>query len=210
MENPVTEAAMSISHYELPTNDAPIDFDGYLAGRLDNGGGERLRWAVLELYQWQPRDGGPMGYILYTIGHSLVYHALDSECGRGVVTTVGDIGEVTPEDYALLEPCPECDPPDLDDMNKSDQVEMEETWYKWSQCRDAEELLLALRKEPKCRNCLHRPHDGRRCTAMLACGCEHYDEAPRPVSSPGTRLLAQVKGSLPDVMAAMREKKIRL
>lgn len=211
MENPVTEAAMSpLQHFELPTLDIPIDFDGWLVGRLDNGGGDRLRWAVLELYRWQPLDGGPLGYILYTIGHSLVYHALDSGCGRGVVTAVGNIGEATPEPYAELEPCPDCAPGELDDMDAADQVEMERIWYKWTGCADAEELLLALRKEPKCKNCFHRPHDGRRCVQLAGCRCEKFEEALRPVSSPGVRLLAQVKGQLPDVMEAMQNKKIRL
>jgi hypothetical protein len=213
MENPVTEAAMDpLQHIELPTLDAPLDFYGWLVGTLDNGGGDRLRWAVLELYRWQPRDGGPMGYILYTIGHSVVYHVLDSECGRGVATTVGALYDiapdrVTPEDYAVLEPCPDCEPEELDDLDAGDQVEMEKVWYKWQQCADADELLLALRKEARCKNCFHRPHVLHHCPT---CRCEVYEEAPRPISSPGVRLLAQVKGQLPDVAEAMSGKKIRL
>lgn len=217
MENPVTEAAMSpLQNFVLPTLDVPIDFDGWLAGRLDNGGGDRLRWAVLELYRWQPADGGPLGYILYTIGHSLVYHTLDSGCGKGVITAVRDIRDVTPEPYDELTACPDCLPYDLDDYDGGDQVEMERVWYKHAECRAtakttaAEELLLALRKEPKCKNCFHRPHEGRRCVQMSACQCAEFEEASRPVSSPGVRLLAQVKGQLPDVMEAMQGKKTRL
>ena len=207
----MTEAAMDpLQHFELPTLDIPIDFDGWLVGRLDNGGGDRLRWAVLELYRWQPRDGGSLGYILYTIGHSVVYHTLDSGCGRGVVTEVGSIEDVTPEPYDELTACPDCEPPDLDEMELAEQVEMEKVWYKWQKCADAEELLLALRKEARCQHCFHRPHQERRCSQLAACHCEKYEEAPRPISSPGVRLLAQVKGQLPDVMEAMSGKKIRL
>lgn len=210
MENPVTEAVMNsaLHHYELPTNDMPIEFDGWFIDSLDNGGKDRIRWAVLELYGWQPRDGGPLGYILYTIGHSLVYHSLDAECNKGVVTTVGNIGDVTPEPFGELEPCPDCEPPDLEDLTDDDQVEMEETWYKWAQCRNAEELLLALRKEARCRNCFHRPHEGHPCGTCRA--CLQYEEAPRPLSIPGQRLLAQVKGREPEIARAMREKKTRL
>lgn len=220
-ENLVTEPAMSdaLQHFELPTNDVPIDFDGWFVDSLDNGGGDRLRWAVLELYGWQPRDGGASGYILYTIGHSVVYHDEGSECGRGVLIPVGAVSEVTDEDLDILVPCPECDPPEMRDLQDDDLVEMEKTWYKWTQCQGtaqttaADELLLALRKEPKCRTCFHRPHEARRCTAILSCRCEQYREAPRPISAPGMRLLAQVKGRLPDVaqaMQAMNQKKIEL
>lgn len=196
-----------LRHYELPTNDVPIDFDGYFVGSLDNGGKDRTRWAVIELYRWQPRDGGPLGYILYTIGHSLIYHCLDSECNKGVATTIAGIEEVTPEDFGDLEPCPECEPPDLQDLADDDQVEMEETWYKWVQCRTAEDLLLAGRKEARCKNCFHRPHGEHACAT---CRCDIYEEAPRPLSIPMQRLLAQVKGREPEIANAMREKKIRL
>lgn len=210
MENPVTEAAASsaLHNYELPTNDIPIDFDGWFIDSLDNGGKDRIRWAVLELYRWQPKDGGPLGYILYTIGHSLVYHDQESECGKGVRTTVGSLAAVTDEDARDLEPCPDCSPPLLEDLGADDEIEMEETWYKWSQARNADELLLALRKEARCRNCFHRPHDGHLCGTCRS--CTDYSEAPRPLSIPGQRLLAQVKSREPEIARALKEKKTRL
>lgn len=205
---PVTETAMDppLQHFELPTRDLPIDFDGWLVDELDNGGGSRPRWAVLQLYRWQPRDGGPLGYILYTIGHSVVYHEPDSACGRGVITTVGNILDVTPESYEDLMPCPDCRPQDLADLDDDDEVEMEQIWYKWQKCATDDELLLALRKEPRC-TCFHRPHAGHHCTQ---CECETYEEAPRPISSPGARLLALVRPQLPSLIKAMNEKKVRL
>ena len=71
-----------ITAFELPTNDAPISFEGWFIGSLDNGGGERLRWAELHLYRWLPEAGGEAGFILYTIGHTLVYHFFNGECGE--------------------------------------------------------------------------------------------------------------------------------
>lgn len=205
----MTELAVNdpMDHFVLPTDDLPIKFDGWLVGELDNGGGDRLRWAVLQLYRWYPVDGGDPGYILYTIGHSVIYHAPNSPCGRGVVTEVGSIEDITPEAYEDLEPCPECRPADLDDYAPSDLVEMEKVKYKHAECRSDEELLMALRREPRCGNCLDRPHEGRRCAT---CGCEDYAEAPRPISSPGNRLLAQVKHKLPSLAAVMKQKTVRL
>ena len=79
------------------------------------------------------------------------------------------------------------------------------------QCRSAGELLTAGRKEAKCRNCFHRPHgipgSGEKCRG---CGCDDYAEAPRPLSIPMQRLLAQVKGKEPEIAMAMREKKTQL
>lgn len=211
MEKPVTEAAVEMTqNFVLPTRDRPIDFDGWLVDELDNGGGDRLRWAVLQLYRWQPRDGGALGYILYTIGHSVVYHDLDSPCGKGVVTTVAGIENATPEPYEHLEACPECRPAELDDLDPEEQVEMEEVWYKWVQCRTDEELLLALRKEARCKKCFHRPHPEHRCSQLSSCSCEDYEEAPRPISSPGSRLLHLVRPKLPNLIDTMNEQKVRL
>lgn len=209
MEKPVTEAAMESSTQEfvLPTNDIPIDFLGRLVGELDNGGGDRPRWAVLQLYRWQPRDGGPLGYVLYTIGHSVVYHEPDSACGKGVAVKVGSIETITSEPFEDLMACPECSPEDLADLDDDDKVEMERTWYKWVKCATDDELLLALRKEARCRKCFHRPHAGYHCAT---CRCEEYEEAPRPISSPGARLLALVRPQLPSLIEAMNEKKVRL
>lgn len=209
MEKPVTEAAMEppLQEFELPTNDIPLNFYGWLVGELDNGGGDRLRWAVLQLYRWQPRDGGPLGYVLYTIGHSVVYHEPDSACGKGVAVTVGNIESITSEPFEDLMACPECGPEDLADLDDDDEVEMERTWYKWVKCADDDDLLLALRKEPKCKRCFHRPHAGHVCAT---CRCETYEEAERPISSPGARLLALVRPQLPSLIEAMNEKKVRL
>ena len=200
-----------ITAFELPTNDAPISFEGWFIGSLDNGGGERLRWAELHLYRWLPEAGGEAGFILYTIGHTLVYHYFNGECGKGEAYPVSDF----PEQYALgriedpdeLEPCDKCRPDDWRTAPPEQEFEVEVTWYKWTACKNAEELLLAGRKEARCRNCLCRPHENRTCST---CTCTDYAESPRPLSIPMQRLLAKVRGTDPDIARAMREKKIRL
>jgi len=206
-ETLVTEAAFTSTavRYVLPTNDAPIEFDGEFIDSIDNGGGERLRWAELRLYWWYPADR-PVGYILYTIGHTLVYHALDSECNKGVVTRVENFEDVTDEDPADLTACTECNPPDWRDLPDGEELELEVTWYRWVSCHDADELLLNLRKEPRCKYCAHRPHDRRRCY----CSCETYEEGDRPLSIPGYRLLTQVKSRDAAIAAAMSRKRTRL
>lgn len=195
--------------YELPTNDSPLVFDGYFMDDLDNGGGDRPRWAVLYLYRWLQQDTGNLGYILYTIGHSLIYHANNGECGKGEAHAAREFenlhAEGRIEDPEELEPCEKCQPADwFADLDAEFEVEV--TWYKYALCRDADELLLAGRKEAQCRNCWCKPHKGKRCAA---CACEEYQEAPRPLSIPMQRLLAKVRTDA-DIAAAIRKNKIRV
>ena len=210
----MTDVAYSqpeLASFELPTNDAPISFEGWFIDSLDNGGTDRLRWAELHLYKWLPKDSDQLGFILYTIGHSLVYHVFNGECGKGEAYPVADFWTLydqgTIEDPGDLEPCDKCHPPDWHGAPQDRKYEIEVTWYKWTACRDAGELLLAGRKEARCRNCLCRPHESRQC---VTCTCEEYSESPRPLSIPMQRLLAKVRGLDADIMKAMREKKVRL
>lgn len=212
----MTEVAYSQAEFEtfvLPTNDSPITFDGHFKADLDNGGGDRPRWAVLYLYDWLQQDG-KLGYILYTIGHSLIYHVNNGECGKGETHFAREFealhaeGRIEhPED---LEPCERCRPDDwFADLDAEFEVEV--TWYKWAACENADKLLLAGRKEATCKNCrlgcssLSKPHRSK-CTG---CSCEEYEEAFRPLSIPMQRLLAKVRGD-PDIAAAIRKNKIRL
>ena len=210
----MTDVAISQPEFEvieLLTNDAPVVFDGYFIDDLDNGGGDRPRWAVLYLYRWLQKDTGNLGYILYTVGHSLIYHFLNGECGKGEAHPVSEFpalhedGRI--EDPRDLEPCEKCRPADWMIVPEDQQFEVEVVWYKWSACRTAEELLLAGRKEARCRNCLCRPHRSE-CTV---CGCSEYAEAPRSLSIPMQRLLAKAGPARDaDIARAMREQKIRL
>jgi hypothetical protein len=211
----VTDVAYSqpgITHFELPTRDAPILFDGWFIDSYDNGGGDRIRWADLHLYRWLPKDSDQLGYIIYTIGHSLVYHQFNGECGRGEAHAVSEFGELYEEgsidDPEDLEPCDRCHPGDWRDAPDNQEFEVEVTWYKWTTCKDPDEVLLAGRKAARCRNCLCGPHE-KRC---YTCSCTEYAEAPRPLTIPMQRLLARVRAqnSDPDLARAMREQRIRL
>ena len=209
----MTDVAFSAPQYsaiELPTNDVPISFDGYFMDDLDNGG-DRSRWAVLCLYRWLPQDADQPGYILYTIGHSVIYHVSNGECGKGEAHAVSEFPDLYAadriEDPRDLDPCEKCQPDDWRYVPPGTQFEVEVTWYKWTACRNASELLLAGRKEARCRNCLCKPHRGK----CSACSCDDYEEAPRPLSVPMQRLLAKpgIRADA-DITAALREKKIRL
>jgi hypothetical protein len=194
--------------YELPTNDSPLEFDGFFMDDLDNGGGDRPRWAVLYLYRWLPQDTGKLGYILYTIGHSLIYHTNNGTCGKGEAHAAKEFEalyeEGRIEDPEDLEPCEKCQPADwFADLNAEFEVEV--VWYKYALCRDADELLLAGRKEATCKNCWCKPHRGKCAT----CSCEEYVEAPRSLSIPMQRLMAKIRTD-PDIAAAVRKNKIRV
>ena len=209
----VAYSRQEFENFELPTNDVPIVFDGYFISDLDNNDGDRLRWAVLSLYRWYQKDTGNLGYILYTTGHSVVYHELGGRCGYGEPHSVSEFpalhaaGRI--ENPADLEPCETCRPIDPDDWSlvpPDQEFEVEITWYKWSACRDVEELLLAGRREARCRNCLCRPHRDQ----CRVCNCANYVEGPRPLSGPMQRLLGKAKYRDADISYAMRAKKIEL
>ena len=106
-----------------------------------------------------------------------------------------------PED---LDPCEKCEPADWF-ADPDAEFEVEVTWYKYALCRDADELLLAGRKEATCKNCWCKPHRGKCAT----CSCEEYIEAPRSLSIPMQRLLAKIRTD-PDIAAAIRKNKTRV
>ena len=213
-----------MTRHELPATEEVLHFWGYLIDRVDNDSGDRLRWAELRLYkildsnenhdaeltygEWQlafpdedPDDYGMYGqelWLLYTIGHSLVVHELDTTCRHhGVRSTPAEFRRHN-EDYEDLEPCTVCHP----DMTDS-SFELETTWYSWTRCQTPEKVLLSLRKEASCKHCTHKPHRDRGCW----CKCPEYAEGPRPLSVPGERLLRQASGLDPEIAAVFSKRR---
>jgi hypothetical protein len=208
-----------MEEYELQATEAVLQFWGTELGRVDNDSGDRPRWAELRLYNMidtnpshdgslsreeleasgdDPDDSGMYGkelWLLYTIGHTLYVHDPEGDCNLGVVQKVRDFSHPgINEDYEDLEACPDCNPAftsyqDMLDRDPDEEFSIETTWYSYTRCQTPEKVRLALRKEARCRNCLHKPHETWRCS----CSCDRYAEAPRPVSGPGKRLLDMVK-----------------
>lgn len=198
-----------MKHYELPAGEQTLDFWGRLIYAIDNDRGDRPRWAELRLYKilaTDPDDDmhGKQMWLLYTIGHTLVYHARSSECNKGIAVAAGDFKDRA-EDWENLEPCEFCKPANWEQVDDNQQFELEVTWYSYTPCRSPQEVLDSLRREPRCKNCNHKPHDGYRCRD---CRCFDYAEGPRPLSVPGRRLIEHVRHLDEDIRMAV-DKKVR-
>lgn len=86
------------------------------------------RWTTMDLYR--TTDGR---YILYTVGHSVVYHRIDSPCNSGTYTAAAEL----PGD---AEPCPKCAPAPHPDA----PVNLENPLIKLVTCASADEVRTAL------------------------------------------------------------------
>jgi hypothetical protein len=95
-------------HHELPVGEETLEFWGRFVDDVDTDSGDRARWAELRLYKiidtnpdhddsWPHDDGfrGTFGeeiWLLYTVGHSVVYHDLFG-CNKGVAMKIADFEE---------------------------------------------------------------------------------------------------------------------
>lgn len=86
------------------------------------------RWTTMDLYR---TDDGR--YILYTVGHSVVYHLINSPCNSGTYTEADRL----PED---AEPCPRCAAP----AHPDGPVNLENPLIKLVACADADGVRTAL------------------------------------------------------------------
>jgi|SRR5882724_3071261 len=213
-----------MKYLELPTGDNPLVFWGKFLHEVDTDDGNRNRWAHLQLYKIIDTDPshddslpgedenrgmyGKQMYLLYTIGHTLVYHDKDSSCRGGVKMRVSEFARKSADfprsgDDSDLEPCEKCSPPDYRQASPDDLFRLEITWYSYTPCQSASKLIVSLYRDPRCAVCRHKPH-GHKC---WTCGCATYREAPRMLSVPGRELLEGVRDTSPDIAAAMGAKR---
>jgi hypothetical protein len=208
---------VGMKHHELPTSKGTIEFWGRLIDETDTDNGDRQRWAELRLYKIldtnpehdehafgedQDMFGKEM-WLVYTIGHTLVYHEMGSPCNRGIEASVAEFPSKTadfPEgpDDPDLEPCEECRPLDYHEADDEDLYELEVTWYRHIPCQSAEKVIRSLYREPRCEACRHKPHETRRCR----CSCTRYVESTPMLSIPGSRLISKVKSKDPEIARA--------
>jgi hypothetical protein len=197
----LNDSSAGMRHFELPAGEETLDFTGRLLAAVDNDRGDRPRWAELRLYKILDSTEGKEIWLIYTIGHTLVYHCGNSPCNRGIPVPVEEFA-ARAEDPGNAEPCEVCKPADWQDASPGTLFELEVTWYSYTPCSSAEKVLDALRREPRCKNCRHKPHETYRCW----CDCRDYAEAPRPLSVPGARLVESVKAIDPDIARAAGRK----
>lgn len=110
----------------------------------------RPRWIEIALYRdWEVShgaDGRPVvpavpvqarGYVLHRVGRSLVYHDPVYGCKTGVLTAADQLS-------ADSEPCPDCRPPDLEDLAADATVNLEEDRHAVDVCSTPEQILDLL------------------------------------------------------------------
>lgn len=215
-----------MKYHELPTGDRPVIFWGKFLEEEDTDDGKRPRWAQLKAFRIidtnpehdsllpdSDENKGMYGkemYLLYTIGHTLVYHDDDAACRGGVRMKVSEFSRKTAdfprgEDDPDLEPCDECLPRDYRLASGDDIFRLEVTWYTVIPCQNAGKLIRSLYRDPRCENCRHKPHEGRKCYQCST--CPGYREASRTLSGPGRNLLEKIRDSEPEIAKAMEEKK---
>jgi hypothetical protein len=205
--------------HELPTDAQPLVFLGRHLETEDTDDGDRPRWTELRLYRVidthpEHDDSLPPGnenrgmygkqmWLLYTIAHSLIYHAVDG-CAKGVATLISDF-PAKAEDLGGLEPCPQCLPPDWESLPGDARLRLEMPWYPYTICQSPEKVIRALQREARCEDCQEtcrrKPHRG-----VCSCGCRSYREEPRTLSGPGHNLIEKVRRIDPDIDAAAGQK----
>lgn len=216
---PGIDIPAGMRYCELPAEDETLQFWGKFLDSEDTDNGDSLRWAELRLYRIvdtnpdhdhslpahdENRDMyGKEMYLLYTIGHSLVYHDPKASCRGGKLVRAGEFRNRA-EDWGELVMCPECSPEDWEIVSPETVFRLELPWYTYIPCQSPQKVIASLHRKPRCQNCRDAPHKGERCKR---CDCTRYSEAPRVLSVPGRALLEKVAKIDPDIAAAMTTKK---
>lgn len=135
------------SRVRVRDQDGPLEFDGTMVADLSwtydmakTYG--HTRWTDLTLYR-VTQEGSQYEYVLQVVGRSLLYHSVNGLCRSGINLTVGMVYQDT-ERYEALEACKQCNPPDLDDLDLSAMVSVEEDLPTLYRCRDAAEFLAVM------------------------------------------------------------------
>jgi hypothetical protein len=201
-----------MTEHKLPADGEILHFWGKFLASEDTDSGDSLRWAELQLYRITDTNPdhddfchdleyrglyGKQMWLLYTVGHSVVYHDLDG-CAKGVKIKGSDFPGKTEEPLQDLTACSQCRPADWR-KNPGEEFRLEVTWYSYTPCPTAGKVITSLYRDPRCATCRDRPHKDSRCRR---CGCEDFVAEPRVLSVPGRRLVEKVSRVDPEIAQA--------
>ncbi len=199
------EIPEGMTYCELPSEDGTLEFWGKFIDSTDTGDGENERWAELQLWlildtdeshddSLEDENKGMYGKTLrlvYTIGHSLVWHKYPGGCNKGVRVLGKDFPSSTSEDPGALTPCFKCSPEEWEEFPET-EFRLEKPRYSYTACRTPAEAITAL---SRCANCRDKPHEGR----CYRCGCTRYEGV---LTTPGRTLITQVAERDPELARA--------
>lgn len=192
-----------MEHHQL----SEADFWGKLLAEADTDNGRNPRWAELQLYaiiDTNPAHAsyGKQMWLLYTTGHSLVYHALDG-CGLGIMAKGEEFPYLTIESVDDLVPCPDCHP---GTWEESREYSLEVARHTSIPCQSAGKVIRSLCREPRCETCKHFSHADRECGR---CGCGDYVAEMPTLSGPGRQLVEKARRVDPEIDRAATEMLVR-
>lgn len=146
MEDTATPVAPG--HVRIRNVKEILEFPGELVTDSSSDDRNQPRWTELVLYRL---TDGTRRYVLQTIGRSVVYHAVTGcvHGDRGVRVRLADLADrYLAEDCTddIPEPCPDCQPLDIEAVTASDdlEVKMEVDRYAAYVCDDVDGLLRRL------------------------------------------------------------------
>lgn len=124
--------------------DGPLEFVGEMVADLswtyeiaESYG--HSRWTDLTLYRVL-EPGSEYAYVLQVTGRSVLYHRVGGPCRNGVNLPVSVVMR-DEERYRALRACPDCTPKDLDYLEETEKVAVEEDLPTLHKCRSAADLV---------------------------------------------------------------------
>jgi len=145
----VTESNSPGTYGKIVVKDqsGPLEFVGEMVADLswtyeiaDTYG--HKRWTDLTLYRVREPDSEYM-YVLQVVGRSVLYHRTGGPCRSGINLPVSMVMR-DEERYRELKACPDCNPKDLDYLEESESVAVEEDLPTLHRCRTAREFVNVM------------------------------------------------------------------
>jgi hypothetical protein len=100
------------------------------------------RWTDISLHKV---DNSEWAYVIHIVGRSMLYHVSKSDCRSGVNTQVGILRR-DDERYQNLLQCSRCKPKDLEDLDDTAIVAVEEDLHNLERFRSAEGVVEYIYK----------------------------------------------------------------
>lgn len=127
--------------YRIQDSVTSREFEAVVVAAITTEDVDLPRWTTMEVYRTTSGR-----YVYYRVGHSLIYHALGTECRSGT--------RIDPQDLPdFADPCERCHPP----LDPTEAVKMEVPLRTSYVCDDVTDVIRALVKVRNGTATLSRP-----------------------------------------------------